>query len=66
MAPHFLRFHKMGSYRKCIHCDRQAMAYRLEEDGSKSYLCEDHLPTDPEKIEDGQRPKLRLVPPKTD
>jgi hypothetical protein len=42
------------------------MAYRLEEDGSRSYLCEDHLPTEPERQDGGERPKLRLVPPKTD
>jgi len=48
---------------KCTHCDKRAMAYRLEEDGSRIYLCVDHIPGD----EQQKRPKLRLVvPPKAE
>jgi hypothetical protein len=41
------------------------MAYRLEGDGSKSPLCEDHIPGAEEEI---RKPELRLVQPsrKTD
>ena len=44
------------------------MAYRLEADGSRIYLCENHVPFE-EKKEDRAIPKLRLVyppQPKTD
>ena len=43
------------------------MAYRLEDDGSRIYLCVDHLPS--EEKEAVAKPKLRLVqpsPPKND
>lgn len=37
------------------------MAYRLEDDGGRVYLCEDHVPCgDTENI---AAPKLRLVQP---
>jgi hypothetical protein len=54
----------MSQHRKCTHCDKRAMAYRLEEDGSRIYLCVDHVPGD-EVV--GKRPQLRLVvPPKAE
>jgi hypothetical protein len=37
------------------------MAYRLEADGSRIYLCENHVPF--EEKEDTVIPKLRLVQP---
>jgi len=30
--------------RTCSCCGKTAIAYRIEADGSKTYLCEDHLP----------------------
>lgn len=51
----------MGSHRKCIYCDRPAMAYRLEGDGSRAYLCEDHIPC--AEDEHTAAPKLRLEQP---
>jgi hypothetical protein len=51
----------MGNHRKCVHCDKPAMAYHLEGDGSRIYLCEDHVPCGDE--EHTSRPELRLVPP---
>jgi len=32
--------------RKCIRCEKRAIAYQLGRDGSRVDLCEDHLPTD--------------------
>ena len=31
---------------KCILCGDSAFAYRIEKDGSKSYLCEKHVPVE--------------------
>jgi len=50
----------MGQRQKCVHCDKRAMAYRLEGDGSRIYLCEDHVPGG--EVTKG-RPQLRLVVP---
>ena len=50
----------MSQNRKCAFCDKRAMAYRLEGDGSKLYLCPDHIPGGEEELT--RRPKLRLVP----
>ena len=37
------------------------MAYRLEDDGGRVYLCEDHIPGG--ENENASTPGLRLVPP---
>ena len=42
------------------------MAYRLEGDGTRTYLCEDHLPGDGDEDKSAYKPKLRPEPPKTD
>ncbi len=34
----------MGRNTKCVFCHKPANAYRLESDGSKTYLCLDHIP----------------------
>ena len=34
----------MGKKSKCVFCHKSANAYRLEGDGSKTYLCLDHIP----------------------
>jgi len=34
--------------RKCDLCRRPAIAYRLEGDGTRTYLCDQHIPTDEE------------------
>jgi hypothetical protein len=60
VPPRFLRLLSMNQHRKCTHCDKRAMAYRLEEDGSRIYLCVDHVPGG-EVI--SKRPQLRLVVP---
>jgi hypothetical protein len=39
------RFLRMTRHR-CHCCGRPAFAYRLEPDGTKTYLCEKHIPTD--------------------
>jgi hypothetical protein len=51
---------------KCSACGKNAFAYRLEEDGTKTYLCLNHLPTGkaPDAAEiaphrDGNRDKPR-------
>ncbi len=31
---------------KCHSCGRPAFAYRIEPDGTRTYLCEKHIPTD--------------------
>jgi len=57
----------MDQNRKCAYCEKRAMAYRLEGDGSRLYLCVDHIPGGEEELH--RRPKLRLVPltqPKVD
>jgi hypothetical protein len=51
----------MGNHRKCVYCNRPAMAYRLEDDGGRVYLCEDHVPCGEE--EKASTPGLRLVRP---
>jgi hypothetical protein len=61
LAPHFTRSLEMGNHRKCVHCDRPAIAYRLEDDGGRVYLCEDHIPCG--ENENIAAPKLRLVQP---
>jgi hypothetical protein len=33
-------------HRKCVKCEKRAIAYQLGRDGSRIDLCEDHLPTD--------------------
>ena len=33
-------------HRKCIKCEKRAIAYQLGRDGSRIDLCEDHLPTE--------------------
>ena len=45
---------------KCAYCDKRAAAYRLEGDGSRLYLCVNHIPGGEEELT--RRPKLRLVP----
>jgi hypothetical protein len=44
---------------KCSACGRDAFAYRLEEDGTKTYLCLDHLPT-------GKAPDPNVAAPRRD
>ena len=34
----------MGKHAHCVFCHKPANAYRLEADGSKTYLCLDHIP----------------------
>jgi hypothetical protein len=34
----------MGKQSECVFCHKHANAYRLESDGSKTYLCLDHIP----------------------
>jgi hypothetical protein len=34
----------MGKHAHCVFCHKPANAYRLEDDGSKTYLCLDHIP----------------------
>jgi hypothetical protein len=34
----------MGKQSRCVFCHKHANAYRLEADGSKTYLCLDHIP----------------------
>jgi hypothetical protein len=34
----------MGKKQECVFCHKPANAYRLEGDGSKTYLCLDHIP----------------------
>jgi hypothetical protein len=31
-------------HKKCSLCERPAIAYRLESDGTKTYLCDGHIP----------------------
>lgn len=50
----------MGQNHKCAYCDKRAVAYRLEGDGSRLYLCVNHIPGGEEELT--RRPKLRLVP----
>jgi len=51
----------MGNHHKCVYCDKPAMAYRLGEDGGRTYLCEDHIPC--EENENPSRPELALTQP---
>jgi len=30
--------------RKCVFCGKKAFAYRMEADGSRTYLCMKHIP----------------------
>jgi hypothetical protein len=34
----------MGKKQECVFCHKPANAYRQEGDGSKTYLCLDHIP----------------------
>jgi hypothetical protein len=34
--------------KRCHYCNKPAAAYRLESDGSRTYLCLDHIPVTPE------------------
>ncbi len=51
----------MSNHRKCVYCNKPAMAYRLEDDGGRVYLCEDHIPGG--ENENAAAPELRLVQP---
>jgi hypothetical protein len=55
----------MGQHRKCVYCDKPAMAYRLGEDGSRTYLCEDHVPCGENETQNRSPPELRMMQPPT-
>lgn len=38
------RYRFMVRRQKCVYCEKRAIAYRLEPDGGKIFLCEDHMP----------------------
>jgi CDGSH-type Zn-finger protein len=50
----------MHERQKCAYCGKTAFAYRLEPDGSKTWLCTDHLPTD-DADDDETPPPVNLI-----
>jgi hypothetical protein len=49
--------------RKCNSCGKDAFAYRIEADGSRTYLCERHLPDKEESHPQGQVQGKEQKPP---
>ena len=49
------RCNGMKNIHTCDYCKAPAVAYRLESDGSKTYLCCDHIPVN----EGEELPELR-------
>jgi hypothetical protein len=48
---------------KCSECNRAAIAYRLDGDGTKTYLCDRHIPFEEKQdIEFGKRASQTTTP----
>jgi hypothetical protein len=48
--------------KRCSLCERPAIAYRLEGDGAKTYLCDHHIPLEENGELSGPRAQAMLQP----